>query len=232
MSLSTTELETQVPAWMTAPGTPTSPTAPSTHPTVDAASPGPTGTPDRREGEPSAVSSSGAGDTPSATGTPTTTGMPSTKPQAFDFYSNYGQDGVTGFAVCRGNSDRPESWPGGQVTQSFTVAKTGTITSVLAQVDPDSTVTAHAALLVNGATKATSDQLAAGDTRFAFGPVPVHAGDTVTFQVAFTATYGKIISMYYSAQQPGTLSVSNSCRDGAGTFSVGNGLRAVVSGTA
>ena len=83
---------------------------------------------------------------------------------------------------------------------------------------------------MNGDLRATSDATAAGDTRFNFPSVPVRSGDQVSFAFTLSATFGKIITTYSAAAVGGTLMVSNSCPDGAPSFSSANGLRAIVSG--
>lgn len=133
--------------------------------------------------------------------------------------------------MCRGNPARPESMPGGTATQSFTVPSgVASLDSALVQIDPDSRVTAHATLVVNGAVRATADAAAAGDTHFAFPSVPVAPGDQAALSVYFTASFGKIITVYSAAATGGTFTASNSCSDGAPSVTSPFGLRAVVSG--
>ena len=67
------------------------------------------------------------------------------------------------------------------------------MSSAKVQIDPAS-VTGHMTISVNGHVAATAVADAVGDTRFNFGPVPVHAGDVVALSITFTATYGKIIA--------------------------------------
>lgn len=55
------------------------------------------------------------------------------------------------------------------------------------------------ALSVNGQPAAQATAAAAGDTRFNFNPVPVRASDTVLVTVSFTATTGKIVTLYTPA---------------------------------
>lgn len=151
-------------------------------------------------------------------------------PTRVDAYSNYGP-AVAGHAMCRGNPGRPESMPGGTASQTFTVpSSVASLDTALVQIDPDPAVAAHWRLLVNGSLRATATSAAAGDTRFDFGAVPVHGGDQITFSVAFTATFGKIITVYSAAPLGGLLSIRNSCPDGAPNLDTGNGIRAVVSG--
>lgn len=74
---------------------------------------------------------------------------------------------------------RPESMPGGVVTQSFTVpAGVASIDHALVQIDPDTRVTASATLHVNGQQRASAATAAVGDTHFGFPAVAVKAGDT------------------------------------------------------
>jgi len=63
------------------------------------------------------------------------------------------------------------------------------------------------------------------------GRYPCSQGQTVTLSISFTATYGKIITFYSAGGPGGTLTVSNSCPDGAPSLSTtSTGSRAVVSG--
>ncbi|WP_460492419.1 hypothetical protein [Dactylosporangium cerinum] len=101
---------------------------------------------------------------------------------------------------------------------------------MLVQIDPDATVTGHLKVYVNGGL-AADDAAAAGDTHFSFGAVGVSAGQTVTLSLGFTATSGKIITVYTAGAPGGTFTASNSCPDGAPNVSTSaTGLRAVVSG--
>jgi hypothetical protein len=151
-------------------------------------------------------------------------------PHEVDAYDNYGPATV-GHAMCRGNPGRPESMPGGTAIQAFTVpAGVASLSGVLVDIDPDSTVTAHLTLTINGAVRETAESLAAGDTRFAWSPVSTNPGDQAELSISFTATSGKIITIYSAAAVGGTLTYSNSCSDGAPSGSSANGLRAVVSG--
>jgi hypothetical protein len=163
---------------------------------------------------------------------PTVTPTPVPQSSAVNAYDNYGSANVVGHAMCRGNPANSLSMPGGTASQTFTVpGGVATLSSALMQIDPDSTVTAHLSVLVNGNLAATTSALAAGDTRFAFGPVAVNPGDTVTISITFTATYGKIITVYTVGNPGGTFTASNSCPDGAPSLSMtSTGLRAVVSG--
>lgn len=100
------------------------------------------------------------------------------------------------------------------------------------QIDPDPTVTANMMVYVNGSAAASAAAAASGDTSFTFGPVGVQPGDTVTIAITFSATYGKIITVYTAGSPGGTFTASNSCPDGAPSLSTSaTGLRAVVSGT-
>jgi hypothetical protein len=154
-----------------------------------------------------------------------------TNPQPVNAYNNYGPANA-GRAMCRGNAGEPVSTPGGTASQSFTVPSgVASLSSALVQIDPDSTVTAHLTVAVNGATEATTTAAAAGDTTFSFGPVAVRPGDTVTMSITFTATSGKIITVYTAGSPGGSFTASNSCPDSAPSLtSTTTGLRAVVSG--
>lgn len=146
-------------------------------------------------------------------------------------YNNYGPANA-GRPMCRGNPGRPESMPGGTVSQTFTLpGGVASLDAATIQIDPDASVTAHASLLVNGSMRATADATAAGDTNFGFGRVGVTTGDQVTLRVSFTATFGKIITVYTAGGPTGTFSASNSCPDGAPSLTTGaTALRATISG--
>ena len=146
-------------------------------------------------------------------------------------YNNYG-GATVGHAMCRGNPAQPASLPGGTASQSFSIPSgVHSLDFAMVQIDPDSTVTAHATMIVNGSARATSNAAAAGDTNFSFVPVTVTEGDQVTLQITFTATSGKIITVYTAGNPGGVFSATNSCPDGAPTVtSASTGLRAVVSG--
>jgi hypothetical protein len=61
--------------------------------------------------------------------------------------------------------------------------------------------------------------------------VAVSAGQQVRFSVRFTATSGKIITIYTVGGGRGTLAVDNTCPDGAPNYSTGStSLRAVITG--
>jgi len=86
-------------------------------------------------------------------------------------------------------------------------------------------------LAVNGNVVATADAAAIGDTQFSFGPISVSAGEVMTLSISFTATYGKIITVYTAGDPGGTFTTSNSCPEGASNVSLtSTGLRARVSG--
>ncbi|HET6505856.1 MAG TPA: GDSL-type esterase/lipase family protein [Baekduia sp.] len=151
-------------------------------------------------------------------------------PHRVDAYSNYGP-ATAGRAMCRGNPGTPSSMPGGTATQTFTVpAGVASLDHATIQIDPDSRVNAHLTVFVNGAARASADAAAAGDTQFSFSSVGVTPGDTVTFSISFSASFGKIITVYSAAAVGGTLTIGNSCPDGAPSLTSANGLRAVVSG--
>lgn len=147
-------------------------------------------------------------------------------------YDNWGQDGAVGHAMCRGNPDRPESMPGGTASETFAVpAGVHRLESALVQIDPDSSVTAHMTVYVDGSQRATADAAAVGDTRFDFPAVAVQPGQTVTLSMAFTATYGKIITVYTVGAPPGHFTATNTCSDGAPNVdTTATGLRAQVEG--
>lgn len=145
-------------------------------------------------------------------------------------YDNYGA-AIAGKPMCRGNAGQPRSMPGGTVSQTFTVTQAASLTSALVQIDPDSTVTAHATLTAAG-QQVSADATAAGDTSFNFSPLHVPADTAATLTISFTATYGKIITIYEAGAPGGMMTVSNSCSDGAPSFSTtSTGLRAQITGT-
>jgi hypothetical protein len=147
-----------------------------------------------------------------------------------DLYNNYG-GGAEGHAMCRGNPARPESMPGGVATETFSVPpNVGSVDSALVQIDPDASVTAHATLSVNGVARGSADAAAAGDTTFSFPAIAVQPGDSLSLSISFSATYGKIITVYTVGSPGGTFNASNSCPDGAPSVSTSSGLRAVISG--
>lgn len=151
--------------------------------------------------------------------------------QPVDAYSNYGPAN-TGYPICRGNPGNTLSMPGGTISQTFTVpGGVASLNSAMVQIDPDATVTAHLSIAVNGVVAATTDAAAAGDTHFNFASVSVSAGDVVTLSISFTATYGKIITVYTAGDPGGTFATADTCPDGASNVSLTNtGLRAVVYG--
>lgn len=174
--------------------------------------------------------------TPPQTTTPTTSTQPTTTTNPpprvrVNAYDNYG-NGAAGHAMCRGNPGNAASTPGGTVSQTFTVsAGVASIDTALVQIDPDSSVTAHATLSVNGSAKATADAAAAGDTTLSFPSVAVNPGDSVMLSISFTATSGKIITVYTVGNPGGTFTATNSCSAGAPNVSTTTtGLRAVLSG--
>jgi hypothetical protein len=185
--------------------------APKTTPT-----PGPTPT----------VPSSPVGTTPT-----TPTAPPSASATHVNIYDNYG-GGAAGHAMCRGNPGNGLSMPGGTATQTFTVpASIASIDHALVQIDPDSRVNAHAVLSVNGGARSSADAAIAGDTNFAFPAVGVAPGDQVALSISFTASYGKIITVYTVGAPGGTFTAQNGCPDGAPSISTSStGLRAVISG--
>lgn len=66
-------------------------------------------------------------------------------------YSNYGDSGAVGHAMCRGNPNNAASMPGGIAAETFQVPRGVTsIDTAVVQIDPDGTVTATATLVVDG----------------------------------------------------------------------------------
>lgn len=178
----------------------------------------------------SAPAPGGTGWTGSQAGPPAPSPPPA--PHTVNAYDNYGPANA-GHAMCRGNPGNGLSMPGGIASQTFTVpAGVAWLSNAMVQIDPDSSVTAHLALAVNGSVRATATATAAGDTRFSFAPVRVSPGQTVTLSTSFTASYGKIITVYTAGSPGGVFTAANSCPDGAPNVSTSaTGLRAVVSGS-
>lgn len=134
--------------------------------------------------------------------------------------------------MCRGNPLQWRSLPGGTATETFTTGAAVKLTGAQVQIDPDAAVTATASLSVDGSTVATDVEQAAGDTTFHFNGASAPAGSTIALTVTFTATAGKIITIYtVEGGTRGNLEVTNSCPDGAPTFSASEaGLRAKIWG--
>lgn len=191
--------------------------------------------------EPPSSGATGTTTAPASPSTPTPVAAPVTPvvPPAplpdvrRDAYSNYGPASA-GFLMCLGNPGRPESMPGGTVSQTFTVpAGMTSIDHALVQMDPDAILTRRTASMtvyVNGSPRASTAANPSGDTHFSFSSVGVSAGATVTISITFSGSFGKLIALYRAANVGGTLTASNSCPDGAASFASGDGLRAVVSG--
>ena len=134
--------------------------------------------------------------------------------QPVTVYDNYGA-ALTGYAVCRGNPGRPESMPGGTVSQTYTVPPgVSTLTGAVVQIDP-APVTVAATLSDGGAIVAQASATAAGDTTFNFGSVTVKPGDAITLTLTMTATSGKITTVYSAAGTPGQFTITDTCSDGA-----------------
>jgi len=153
-------------------------------------------------------------------------------PVRVNAYDNYGQSNVIGRAMCRGNPNNYLSMPGGVATQYFTVPSgVASIDTVLVQIDPAPEVTATLTVLVNGVARVTTATAAAGDTWFNLGAISVSPGNSVALRIAFTATWGKIITVYTVGNPGGRFTAQNSCPDGAPNVDVtSTGLRAVVYG--
>jgi hypothetical protein len=152
-------------------------------------------------------------------------------PARVNAYDNYG-GGAAGHAMCRGNPGNSASTPGGTVTQTFTAPPgVASLDTALVQIDPDNRVTGHLSLSVNGVQRASADAAAAGDTTFTFPSVSVGPGDSISLSVNFTASFGKIITVYTVGGGRGTFTTSNSCSAGAdNTSTTSTALRAVLSG--
>lgn len=150
-------------------------------------------------------------------------------------YDNYGPVTTAGTAMCAGNPNRPESMPSGTVTQTFTVgAGVAYLDTATVQIDPNSSMTVHATLSVNGNEQASNDQTPTGDTAFNFDQVPVHPGDQVTLTLTWSGTAGKLDTIYTTGTPPNShLKITNTCSDYGSphiTDTVSTGLRATISG--
>lgn len=172
---------------------------------------------------------------------PPTSPPPSTQPptvgQPVKLYDNYGTVITAGTPMCAGNPGRPESMPGGTVAQTFTATRSAVISSALVQIDPSPALTVTASVKINGTTAAGTTAVPVGDTTFTFSPIAVRAGDTVTLMLTWSGSpisgsNPKLDTIYTVGNPGGSLSVRNSCSDGAPTYdTTSTGLRAVISGT-
>lgn len=153
-------------------------------------------------------------------------------PQRVSAYDNYGPAIQPGQAMCSGNPARPESMPGGGITQTFVVPNgVSALDSATIQIDPNPAVSAHASLTVSGGVQVSATAAAAGDTGFSFPRLAVSPGQTVTLSLSFTATQGKLITVYVAGAPGGQFRAQNSCSDGAPNSTRSpEGLRAVISG--
>lgn len=206
---------------------PTTAPPPTLQPAPTTAQPGPTSArPVPTPAPPAPTRPSSPPPTTKKPAPPTTPAQHAVKP-----YNNWGPADAPGHAMCRGNPAVPRSMPGGAVAQTFTVPTgVATLSNALIQIDHGD-VTVHLTVTVNGTTVATADAQAADDTNFTFAPAAVRAGDAVTLSLSFTATAGKITTVYTAGSPGGSFTATNSCPDGAPNFSSSTtGLRAVVSG--
>lgn len=146
----------------------------------------------------------------------------------FDNYSAAVQPGIP---MCLGNSSRPESLPGGVITQVFTVPADATsLDGAMVQIDPNSAATATATLS-GPAGSTTAMATPAGDTLFTFSPLTVTGNSQITLTIKFSSTQGKLITVYKTGSPGGSFRVENSCSDGAPTMHLSPyGLRATISG--
>ena len=149
-----------------------------------------------------------------------------------DAYANYGPVTTAGTPMCAGNPARPESMPGGTVVQSFPVpAGVARLDQATVQIDPNPALVVHATLEVNGTARASAAAAPAGDTTFRFSSVAVRAGDTVWLRLTWSGAGGKLDTIYLTGNPAGAVSVTNTCSDGAPTYTRSDtGLRAVVGG--
>lgn len=153
-------------------------------------------------------------------------------PQRMRAYDNYGPAIQPGQAMCSGNPARPESMPGGTLTQTFVVPNgVSALDAATIQIDPNPAVTAQVSLAVSGGRQVSAIVAASGDTTFAFPRLAVTPGQTVTLSLSFSATQGKLITVYVAGAPGGQFRAQNTCSDGApSTTRSPEGLRAVISG--
>jgi len=144
---------------------------------------------------------------------------------------NYTDAAQPGIPICLGNPSRPESVPGGVVTQTVTVPDgVAAVDSAMVQIDPNSGATATATLSGSGGSVTTS-ATPSGDTSFAFPRLSVSAGSSLTLTIRFSSQQGKLITVYKTGTVAGSFRVENSCSDGAPSLSPSPyGLRATISG--
>ncbi|MFE9747148.1 DUF4407 domain-containing protein [Saccharothrix saharensis] len=172
---------------------------------------------------------------PITTEPPPTTTAPQDPSRKLLVYDNYGPVTTAGTAMCAANPKRPESMPSGTVEQTFTIpAEATSVESATVQIDHNPSMTVRARLSVNGAAQATDDRTPVGDTTFTFGRVPVRPGDRVTLALSWTATAGKLDTIYTTGSPPDShLVITNNCPD-YGTprrlDTTATGLRATVTG--
>lgn len=169
--------------------------------------------------------------TPTSAASPTSAATPTSA--AVTAYDNYGTVTSPGIPMCTGNPSRPESLPGGSVSQTFTVpAGVNSIDSSLVQIDPNSGVKVEASIQVDGQVRARDTQSPTGDTNFSFSSVPVTPGQQVTLALTWSATQGKLNTVYLVGSPANShVIISNSCSDGAPSVDrTDTGLRAIVRG--
>ena len=101
--------------------------------------------------------------------------------------NNYTDAVQSGIPICLGNPSRPESIPGGIVTQTVTVPDgVAAVDSATVQIDPNSGATATATLSGSGGSVTTS-ATPSGDTSFAFPRLSVSAGSSLTLTIRFSS---------------------------------------------
>ena len=167
--------------------------------------------------------------------TPPTT--PTLASQPVTLYDNYGEAAGPGTPMCAGNPGRPESMPGGRLVQRFTAQQSSTITRATVQIDPAPAISVTATISVNGVSRASATATPTGDTRFGFASVPVRRGDIVDLSLNWSTVASpdnnpKLDTIYTTGTPGGSLTVTNTCSDGAPTYSTSAaGLRARIEGT-
>lgn len=215
----------------TTPGSPTrtseGTTAPRGSATPSAARP--TGT--VRSNSVGAGTGGSGGNGPTGAVEPRASNEPVKVPMRAVLFENYGSAALPGLAMCLGNPARPESVPSGVVTQTFPVPPgVSAVDAATVQIDLYAPATAH--LTISSGGRSTSGSaVPTGDTTFTFPRLAVEPGATVTLTLTFSATQGKLITVYKAGNPGGTFRVDNNCSDGAASLQPSPyGLRARVLG--
>jgi hypothetical protein len=152
------------------------------------------------------------------------------QPVRVNAYDNFAPVTSAGHAMCLGNPGRPESMPGGTVTQAFVVpAGVAAIDTVKMDVDPNSQATLTLTVSTSTGTWSATTVPTGDTTTFAVGRIVVSPGEGVTLTVRFSSTLGKLLTVYTVGSSSSVFTARNSCSDGAPNYD-GSALRAVVYG--